>query len=234
VPCPAFVGATLLDLPGEMLLVVTDHSLHTAFRLSRTSRQVRHALTTAASNTGLRFVAKDAYQALDAQASSGFNVGELMLHDALVAMTWQGWSRVWRHEAGALNLLVDNCRLLTSISLPPNVGRGEFPEKDYVKELLKLYRARWGWAKLILHGESGVKVFRRPKLLHEIVIPEDDTASVADRRPRMDQFLLPSMWRLPVSGPDSPIQGSAFEVSIFEDGDDDEDVSSLGSWHGSD
>ena len=147
-------------------------------------------------------------------------------------MTWQGWSRVWRHEVGALNLFVDNCPLLTSISLPPNVGRGEyFPEKDYVKELLRLYRERWGWATLILHGESGVTVFRRPKLLHEIVIPEDDTASVADRRPRMDQFLLPSMWGLPVSGPNSPIQGSAFE---FEDGDDDDDVSSLGSWHGSD
>ena len=27
-----------------------------------------------------------------------------------------------------------------------------------------------------------------------------------------------------VCGPDSPIQGSAFEVSVFEDGDDDDDV----------
>ena len=223
-PRPAFVGATLLDLPGETLLLITDHSLHTAFHLSRTSWQVRHALTTAASNTGLRFVAKDAYQALDAQASGGFHVGELMVCDALVAMTWQGWSRSWRFEVGALNLLVDNCPCLTSISLPPNVGRGEFPEKDYVKELLSRYRARWGWAKLILHGESGVKVFRRPKLLHELVIPEDDTArdqfwSI----PRMDKFLLTSMWGLPVLGPDTPesssIQGSAYDLEIDEDDD---------------
>ena len=63
-----------------------------------------------------------------------------------------------------------------------------------------------------MHGESGVTVFRRPKLLHELVIPEDDTASVSDRRPRMDQFLLPSMWGLPVSGPDTP-ESSSIEGS---------------------
>ena len=63
-----------------------------------------------------------------------------------------------------------------------------------------------------MHGESVVTVFRHPKLLHELVIPDDATASVHDRRPRMDQFLFTSMWGLPVSGPDTP-ESSSIEGS---------------------
>ena len=55
-------------------------------------------------------------------------------------------------------------------------------------------------------------MFRRPKVLHELVIPEDATASVHDRRPRMDKLLFTSMWGLRVSGPDTP-ESSSIEGS---------------------
>eukprot|EP00966_Prymnesium_polylepis_P076923 1782592-Prymnesium_polylepis.1 len=45
--------------------------------------------------------------------------------------------------------------------------------------------------------------------------------SVTATPAQMDQFLLTSMWGLPVSGPDNPdsssIQGSAYDLEIDED-----------------
>ena len=74
-----------------------------------------------------------------------------------------------------------------------------------------------------------MRVFSRPKLLHELVTPEDEQELVQRRRPDQPQFLLTSMWGFPILGPNTPeyrgypwIQGSAFELEVDEDASDDE------------
>ena len=108
---------------------------------------------------------------------------------------------------------------LTSVSLAPEPGeRDDNPLIRHVDVIISRFMARHG-LKLL---ERGVRVFSRPKLLHELVTPEDEQELVQRRRPDQHQFLLPSMWGSPITGPNtpdgsSPIQGSAFDLEVDED-----------------